>query len=300
MDGDQKLLAWVTSLRSKEAGRWITAVPKMPKYRFTSREFQTVVRFRLLLPIPQLERGISCTCKTRGENSFNRIDETGHHFISGCSKTGLRNELHNVMERELAYNFRYCGLSVITEELDCFKTTDSNSNKRPDLSIDNAQEVDSGEDRTRRLILDFSLTGPLPGSRGGVLKDPPSAGVQDIAADKAFAKKNTTYYDIADQNNLSFLPFIMETTGRMHPRAVTLLRSCAKLAEESLKIPKATLYGYMIKNISCVLQKRIAQVIIRRITGIHGRQSDAERNSYHSSHDFVSTSHHYVGERSRF
>jgi len=204
------------------------------------------------------------------------------------------------MERELAYNFRYCGLSVITEALDCFKTTDPNSNKRPDLSIDNAQELDSGEDRTRRLILDFSLTGPLPGSRSGVLKNPPSAGVQDRAADKAFAKKNSDYYDLADQNNLSFLPFIMETTGRIHPRAVTLLRSCAKSIEESRKIPKAILYGWIIKNISCVLQKRIAQLIIRRITGIHGRQSDAERNSYHSSHDFVSTSHHYVGERSTF
>ena len=293
-------MAWVTSLRSKEAGRWISAPPKTPKNRFTPREFQTIIRFRLLMP--QLRGGISCTCKSIGKNSFNRVDETGHHFVSGCCKTGMRNELHNMMERELAYNFRYCGLSVITEELDCFKIADPNCNKRPDLSIDNAQELDSGEDRTRRLILDFSLTGPLPGNQSGILIDPPllSADVEDRAANKAFDKKNSMYYDRADQNNLSFLPFIMETTGRMHPRAIKLLRSCAKLAEDSHKISKAILYGFMIKNISCVLQKRIAQLIIRRITGIHGRQSDAARNSYYSSHEFVSTSHHFRGERHRF
>lgn len=34
----------------------------------------------------------------------------------------------------------------ITEELDCFKIiTDPNSNKRPDLSINNAQELDTGD-----------------------------------------------------------------------------------------------------------------------------------------------------------
>ena len=86
----------------------------------------------------------------------------------------------------------------------------------------------------------------------------------------------------------------------MHPRGVALLRSCAKFVEEPLKIREATIYGYMIKSMSCVLQKRIAQLIIRRITGIHGRRSDADRNSYHSSREFVSTSHHYVGERSKF
>jgi hypothetical protein len=162
LSGDQKLLAWVTSLRCAESGRWIAAAPKTTKYRFTNKEYQVSIRFRLFLPIPQLVRGISCNCKARAvKNTFNRIDETGHHFVSGCAKTNSRNELHNIMERELASNFRYCGLSVITEELDCFKNTDPNSNKRPDLSIDNTRELDSGEDRNRRLILDFSLTGPI-------------------------------------------------------------------------------------------------------------------------------------------
>ena len=107
----------------------------------------------------------------------------------------------------------------------------------------------------------------------------------------AFKGKNGTYKNVAHQNGLSFLPIIFESTGRLHPSAVQFFRSVAQFAEEPLKIPKATLYGYMMKRLSCTLQRGIANSILSRISAIKGHQSRVMRKSYTHSHDFVSTHH---------
>jgi hypothetical protein len=108
-------------------------------------------------------------------------------------------------------------------------------------------------------------------------------------ADKVNAGKNTKYREKAHQNGLSFLPVIFESTGRMHPDAIKMFKSFAKLAEIPLKIPKATLYGFFIKRLSCTLQRAIANTILSRTTTIRGRLSKAVRCSRALSYDAVSS-----------
>ena len=125
--------------------------------------------------------------------------------------------------------------------------------------------------------------------QGGILKDPPAstAGTPEIQADHAYADKNRKYKNVSHQNGLSFSPLIFESTGRMHKSTVAILRSFAKLAEEPLRIPKAVLYGYFIRRISCCLQRSIARAILTRVSAIKGRVSKATRNSYYTSHEFI-------------
>ena len=158
-------------------------------------------------------------------------------------------------------------------------------NLRPDISIYNAEEVDSGDDRNRTLVMDVQVTDPIPGSQGGILKDPPArtAGTPEVQADYAYADKNRKYKNVSHQNGLSFSPLIFESTGRMHKSTVAILRSFAKLAEEPLRIPKAVLYGYFIRRISCCLQRSIARAILTRVSAIKRRVSKATRNSYYKS-----------------
>ena len=118
-----------------------------------------------------------------------------------------------------------------------------------------------------------------------VLKDPPArtAGTPEVQADYAYADKNRKYKNVSHQNGLSFSPLIFESTGRMHKSTVAILRSFAKLAEEPLRIPKAVLYSYFIRRISCCLQRSIARAILTRVSEIKGRVSKPTRNLYYKS-----------------
>ena len=100
------------------------------------------------------------------------------------------------------------------------------------------------------------------------MKDPPArtAGTPEVQAND----KNRKYKNVSHQNGLSFSPLIFESTGRMHKSTVAILRSFAKLAEEPLRIPKAVLYGYFIRRISCCLQRSIARAILPALAQLRG------------------------------
>ncbi len=149
--------------------------------------------------------------------------------VSGCAAESCRTHMHDMMVLELKNIANYSGIYAIREEIGCFKVVTPDNDKRPDLSFRNAAEIDSGtEVRDRPLILDVSITDPVPGSTSGQLHiSDAAAKVPDRAAEQAFKDKNTKYLQIAHDNGLSFLPIIFESTGRVHESVVKMVKSLA-------------------------------------------------------------------------
>ena len=79
--------------------------------------------------------------------------------------------------------------------------------------------------------------------------------------------------DIAEQNNLQFLPIVLESTGYIHEKAVEFLREAAGMSERNKGMDVISRYKYFMTNISVVLQKRISTGVSTRKTTCSGWSS---------------------------
>ena len=81
-----------------------------------------------------------------------------------------------------------------------------------------------------------------------------------------FSKKpEVDFTGVANDNNKNFLPFIIETSGTLHPSAEKLIKDIAKVGAINTNIPFNIIYNYMMKTISCTIQKSFAIRIFSRI-----------------------------------
>jgi hypothetical protein len=96
--------AWHTSLTNADGGRWLTVVPRMPKFKFDNAQFETSLRDRLFSPIRKLVAGTICSCN---QTPRVRVDATGHHFMTACGMHGTRHDQHNMLVLELSQMTAY-------------------------------------------------------------------------------------------------------------------------------------------------------------------------------------------------
>jgi hypothetical protein len=240
--------------------------------------------------------GSVCNCSTQRQRVT--LDLKGHHVASGCRLDGVRQATHDGVKYEIAGIINYSGGRTKIEERGCFAATDPSSQMRPDISVRNPPDGGS------ELLLDVCVTSPLPGVGNGNLSNSSlnlTAAV-DVgrAARTKFNNKNIKYKAIAEANQLTFLPIIFESTGRLHPESLQFFKDLAKYAEEEEKRinDKTVLFAYMMNRISCALQKNIARSIIRRLAVVNSHRDRDVARSYDTSHDFVSTHNHfYVNNR---
>jgi hypothetical protein len=283
------LAAWMTSLECPEAGRWLTVVPRCDTFQFNNACYETSLRYRLLLPQRNLVEGTICNCKRKTV-----LDVTGHHLVSGCGCYGKRTQHHDSMAYALNGSISYCGLRSVREELGCFRGTDPENGKRPDISVLNplpSEDLVHSQGGTPKLVLDVQITCPIPGSQGGVFKrmTPYHAKKALHQADKAFNHKNNTYKKIAEDNGLSFLPIIFESTGRAHPKTLEFIDSISEHAAEVKRIDKGIIFGFIMNKLSCTLQKGIGDTISSRLSTINGHLTRAASRHYSLSNAFVSS-----------
>jgi hypothetical protein len=158
----------------------------------------------------------------------------------------------------------YSGFKNTIEETNCFTRVDPQNKKRPDISFHNSQRIGYEND----LLLDISFVSALIGTQNGSITNfsISKAKKKFRAAEARFQSKKTKYSDLAFANNKNFLPFIIETSGALHPLAEKFLKEVAKVGAVNTSIPYSIFYNYMIKSISCTIQKSIASRIFSRIS----------------------------------
>jgi hypothetical protein len=244
--------AWYNSVKDSNSGVFLTASTGNILTRFSNIQFQTCLRWRLFQPITTPK---SCVC-----SKVNRIDPHCHHLVSGCPNQGTRHAIHDHVKETILSIYKYCGLIVKREERGCFQTIDPDNKQRPDISILNPP---NGENQQ---ILDVAIVGPIPGSQKGVLNI--TAGQSQrtgIAAERREQQKITKYNQCAIENNLQFIPFVIESSGRLGQAALKHLTEVAKYGAEQRGTTSSKMLYYLRKMISCALNKSIANNINKRL-----------------------------------
>jgi hypothetical protein len=281
-------LAWVSSLECSEAGRWLLVIPKRANYQFTNAQFSVQLRYRLFMAIPDIVEGFRCDCSRKV-----MLDRKGHHLATGCGREGMRHRTHDFLALQICNLCNYGGFYTKREELGCFKESNADDNKKPDISIMNPLPFQVQQDQ-RKLVLDVSVTCPLQYNLQGTLTTITRhrANKKGQAAETAFKAKNKKYLESATRNKLGFLPIILESTGRVHPKSLELFKTIASKAEESTRIHSENLMCYLMNNISCTLQRSISTAIIRRMRTINSHNTQVI-NSYDMSHAAVNSHDQY-------
>jgi hypothetical protein len=244
--------AWYYSVKDPNSGVFLTASVGDNTTKFNNKQFETCMRWRLFQPITTPKE---CICENE-----NRIDPLCHHLVSGCRREGTRHNIHDMVKETLISLWKYCGYIVKREEKNCFKGTDPDNNLRPDISILNPS---NGEDQQ---ILDVAIVGPIPGSQKGILSiTPADSNRPGIAAARREQQKITKYNQCALENNLQFIPFVLESSGRIGEIGMKHLQEVAKYGAEQRQCAYSQMLYYLKKRISCALHKTIANNINKRL-----------------------------------
>ncbi len=133
------------------------------------------------------------------------------------------------------------------------------------------------------------MTSPVPGSQSGVFSPMTTQMSRQVerAASKSFAGKNSKYKLLANNNGISFLPIIFESTGRIEAHAAKFLKRCAEHTAEVKKINPGIVYGYMLNRLSCVTQHCIATAINSRAHILTGHATRAASRAHIVSDEHV-------------
>jgi hypothetical protein len=251
-------LTWYTSISNSSSGYFLYTSPKNIDFTFNNMEFSTSLCLRLYLPLPVIPNNQQCLCKNNP-----KIDIQGHHLITGCKEFGVRQNHHKLLQNGLSKILNYTGFKNSIEESNCFNRFDPFNKQRPDISIHNPQSIGYDND----LLLDISFVSPFSGIQSGSLTNfsIKRAKKNFYAANARFQLKKNKYSEIATANNKNFLPFIIETSGSLHPLAEKFLKDISKVSMIYVNLSYQILYNYIMKTISCIIQKSFASRIFSRI-----------------------------------
>ena len=115
------------------------------------------------------------------------------------------------------------------------------NNNKPDIIIINSPFL-----HNREMVIDVTIAAPVPGDNSQQQLSKEAALMPLRAANVAFQKKKQKYDTIAASNDLDFLPFVLESTGKIHPDSLSLLQKLSQASEIFLHIPHKTIYKYWL------------------------------------------------------
>ena len=267
----------------KEAGAWLHALPnKMKAFQLSDKEFRTSLLFRLFMEQP-IPAGLRCNCR-----SHPTIDKRGHHLLTGCGHGGCRIRAHDNQVAEVNRCLNYLNIMTRKEQRHLFKEFDPNDNHIPDITLINPPA--SPMCAVTPLLFDISISSPIDGlNRGGdayanmsstAAKQPCRA-----ANERAKAKENKYRPLCTPQagrpQRFSFLAFIYETTGRIHPKSLKFIKLCCDTASIHKKIDSDSIYTYVLKRLSVCFQKSMASTVSERIFAL-----TTPSTTYNQDHSF--------------
>jgi hypothetical protein len=302
-------VAWYVSNVDDDAkhSAYLAVLPKGPYSDFTNEQYILLLRRRLYLEMHLNIPGITKCC----EDPKHKICDPFGTQMTSCKKNGHKIMIHDNFNVELRSLLSVSGINTTLEEKGVYQTAAPDCNMRPDLICRNMPqstnggrvslpfEADAPDGRISQLVTDTSIVHPLPGPNAVIQLSLENALKPGRAAKLAFSGKISKHGDICHQNGLKFLPIIIETSGKMHPKTsifynivLNTLTSGANLAVASIT------KFYWASRLSCCLQKSIANALLgkyktsngKSVRGLHfshthrnnGIENDIVRLSGHS------------------
>jgi hypothetical protein len=195
------------------------------------------------------------------------LDEYGEHAQSCLKLSGAKTWRHRQVVETLATQARRARQHAVSVEPNIMQSgfswkdgvprTGANPNlRRGDLSIN--KDDFNLRNPALTLMVDVNITSPLSdikeNEEGPVVRtlagrvEAGDGRKQGAAAEAAAQKKNRLYLDKWNISKEQFFPFVMETSGFMHPRAVDLVGEIARMQSEYKKLQSPE--GQLIKQSS--------------------------------------------------
>ena len=231
----EKHLARLLSLQHPVATAWLSALPTKHSFNIDDHTVKSALKFMLgVSPGPKDKQHFECACADKGVDS--------HHAMTCNKMSGLRTWRHNLVQNSVRCGGRTAGLATTWEPKERY--------------FNNAQP---GEDKYGRrgdilmllggdcLNVDIAVTHPAKsGTREKASKEAGAAATQK-------EKDKIRDHETNGTPGYRFVPFIVETCGRLGPQAEALLKELAEIAASTGKCEVQAYMQWMRKEISVSL-----------------------------------------------
>jgi hypothetical protein len=212
--------------------------------------FRMALKFRLGLSL--FEPGLSCPASSSksGEVCGEELDVFGDHALC-CHFGTSRVFRHNHVRDIFGHAAKAAGLSAVVIEK---KNQISGSKKKPgDITV---QQYHRGFSSS---AFDVTVAHPLQKKYIDVAMD--DAGV---AAQEAHDRKHQKALEVCKEEGLHFVPLAWESTGGATETVHETIRKWTNLEAARGGYPVATIRQFLYAQVSCCLQKHLAQAVIDR------------------------------------
>lgn len=239
LQGDRRALAWWRSGSFPNAGAWMRVTP-LATLNLAPSEYRTALSLRLLLPARGTPEGAYLQCGVCG--NADKVHDYRYHALN-CTRTGdIRSQRHTAVKHALADMLvaLFGSASVAVE-------TPLGPNLRaPDIILTVGNNI---------KIIDTCIINPTADRYGSRGAEPPPAG---HAASMAEHRKRTAYAASLAARNLApetFVPFAVETTGRLGPAATCFVESLEQLLTAPPQDSFADVIAFHLARIRIAVQR---------------------------------------------
>jgi hypothetical protein len=242
--GDPRTQARLRSLSLPHAGGWVIS-PPIPSlgFRFPSRTFRLLLRYRLGLPLARTAE--RCPLCTDGA----MLDVYGDHAASCNRKLGLKYR-HNRIRDTFNALASAAGFTTVLEARHLLAG-------RPDLfPADILLQDWTGE---TSVCIDISVVNPL-----AVTSVRQAARSDGSTARQAEAVKVVKYGALCTANALEFIPVVLETFGGFGPRALPVLRRIGDALSDASDLDAATATARFATRLTMSCQQALGRTLVAR------------------------------------
>jgi hypothetical protein len=238
-------LARLHSVQHSVATAWLNIMPVKEQWHIDNDTVKSALRFMLgLSPGPPTQSYFRCGCGFQGYDC--------HHAMTCPKMSGVRTMRHNQIQNSVRYGCSKAGCDTSWEpkegsmqELQC---GDEGYGRRGDILVSTLEDL---------LNVDVSVTHPAMHSvRVKASKTPGAAAEERDKQKRRYHEKNGT-------PGYSFVPFSVETYGRLGKDAENLLRDMAERAASTGDCDRDCFLHWMRKEISLSLIRGNARVFRR-------------------------------------
>jgi len=237
-------------VRGAGAGSWLAVPSKALNSTFDPREFTTLLRFWLGMPVYEQE----CACPWCGACQ----DPHGYHALV-CKKTGLKVKRHNGL-REVF--LEYCKMGQVDAERETAGLLPDSSERPADILL-------RGCDSSRLKIPNFSGNSPVcldfAVTHTQQIKYIERAGVESgVAAQDYESKVKRSKYEVAcREQGLHFVPMVVEVFGTWGKEATPVMDFISKAVAHHKNLTYEQVDVYLRQKASIVLQRHNARALLR-------------------------------------
>jgi hypothetical protein len=239
-----EVVARMYALRAAESWLWLQTLPVERSLALSDTKWQWAARFRLGMPNATVDA--ACLgCKKPDAYLGNSWHSLACVPLSGTEMTDRHNKVLNILAQ-------FCRLMLVSARTEPAELC-HDSNKRPDIQVDLPDKT---------LLSDVTIT--HPSTKAWRTTTAHHKRTVEPVGDKREADKNESYLDMADSNDMEFIPFVLYTYGGFHSSALAVVNKMVATLEPARCLLSASQWKHqLMATIAIAVQRGNADIMIK-------------------------------------